>query len=122
MKDALNDTLKLAIRDEVENRVGERLKIYWKFGVFIVSLVGAFIVAFSVAIWKVQVGEVRTQIAKALAEQKVTEAKDRILAIKTEAETAIQKVNTAVATVEANEQNFLERVAQIKQQDNLVFK
>src|SRR5262245_37311524 len=67
MKDSLNDTLKLAIRDEVEKRVEDRLKTYWKFGVFIVGLIAAFITAFSLAIWKVQVHEVNTQIAKALA-------------------------------------------------------
>ena len=57
-------------------------------------------------------GEVRTQIAKALAEQKVTEAKEKILAIKADAETAIHKINTAVASVETKQEAFMERLQQ----------
>jgi hypothetical protein len=123
VEDSMNDdTIKLAIRDEVEKRVEHSLKIYSQVGKWFVALIGVFIAVFSYAIWKVQMNEVRAQIAKTMAEQKVTEAKDRILAVKSETEAAVQKINAAVATVETNQQDFLERLAQIRQQDNVVLK
>jgi len=71
---------------------------------------------------KAQLSEVRTQIAKELAEQKVIEARDRILAMASESEVANQRVKDVSASMNTNYQDFVERLTQIKQQDNIVLK
>ncbi len=114
----MNHETKLEIREEVERRVEQRESIYWKFG----ALVAGLIVLFFGLLWKVQLSEVRTQVAKQLAEQKVIEARDSILAIKSQVETAATNVVNSLAVVKANEEMFLNRLAGLKGQDNVVLK
>jgi hypothetical protein len=126
-KKALDDSLKLAIREEVENEVQKRIKrqewFYWSFlGLFVV-----FAGAFAYALWHVQLSELPKVVQQQLAEDEVIKAKDRIMEIKSSAETINQNLNDTSATVSniltsisANQQTFTNRLNEIKQQDNVV--
>lgn len=112
----LNDSIQLAIRDEVEKRVEQRENVYWKFG----GLFVAVVVLFFAVLWKVSVSEIRETVEKQLAEKEVVKARDRISAIKSEAEQMSHSLNEISASISTNQQWFVTRIGQIKQQDNVV--
>ena len=113
----MNDATKLAIRDEVEKRVEQREAIYWKFG----GLFVAVVILFFAVLWKVSISEIRETVEKQLAEKEVVKTKDRIMAINSAAEELNRNLNTISASMNTNQQWFMERLNQIKQQDNVVF-
>jgi hypothetical protein len=124
---ALDDSLKLAIREEIEREVEKRIQrqegFYWKF----LALFGGFVAVFAYALWHVQVSELPGVVQKELATQAVTQAKDRIMEIKASAEAVNQNLNVVSATVSnvlasvnVNQQTFTNRLNEIKQQDNVV--
>ena len=126
-KKALDDSLKLAIREEIEKEVEKRIQrqegFYWKF----LGLFGGFVAVFAYALWHVQVSELPGVVQKELATQAVTQAKDRIMEIKASAEAVNQNLNdasiavrNALAFVNENQRVFTNRLNEIKQQDNVV--
>jgi hypothetical protein len=126
-KKSLDDSLKLAIREEIEKEVEKRIQkqegFYWKF----LALFGGFVAVFAYALWHVQLNELPGVVQKELATQEVTKAKDRIMEIKSSVETANQNVNAAstmvsniLNSVTDNQQAFTNRLNEIKQQDNVV--
>ncbi len=115
-KETLDDSIQLAIRDEVEKRVEQRESIYWKFGGLFVTLV----VLFFAILWKVSISEVRETVEKQLAEQEVIKARDRIMAINSAAEDMNRNLIAISTSMNTNQQSFLTRLNQIKQQDNVV--
>ena len=112
----LNDATKLAIRDEVEERVEHRETLYWKFGGLFVAL----IVLFFAVLWKVSISEVRETVEKQLAEKEVVKARDRIMAINSAAEDINLNLIAISSSMNTNQREFLERLNQIKKQDNVV--
>jgi len=112
----LSDATQLAIRDEVEQRVEQREAIYWKFG----GLFVAVVVLFFAVLWKVSISEIRETVEKQLAEKEVVKAKDRIMAINSAAEDVNRNLITISSSMNTNQQSFMERLNQIKQQDNVV--
>jgi hypothetical protein len=126
-KKALDDSLKLLIREEIENEVEKRIQkqegFYWKF----LALFGGFVAVFAYALWHVQLSELPGVVQKELATEAVIQAKDRIMEIKSSAEAVNQNLNDSAATVSnilesvsANQQAFTNRLNEIKQQDNVV--
>lgn len=126
-KKVLDDSLKLVIREEIENEVEKRIRkqegFYWKF----LALFGGFVAVFAFALWHVQLSELPGVVQKELATQAVTQAKDKIMEIKSSAEAVNQNLNDTsaavsniVASVNANQQAFTNRLKEIKQQDNVV--
>ena len=114
----LTDSTKLAIRDEVEKRVEQREAIYWKFG----GLFVAVVILFFAVLWKVSVSEIREIVEKQLAEKEVVKAKDRIMAINSAAEDMNRNLTAISTSMNTNQQSFIERLNQIKQQDNIALK
>ena len=131
----LNDSTKLAIREEVERRldsptasfterieaevekrVEQRVKNYRMLGGVVVVLIGAFVVI----LWNVSLSTVRKTVADQLSENEVIKAKDRILTIQSIAEGVNQNLNDISASMATNQQIFMQRLNQIKQQDNVV--
>jgi hypothetical protein len=126
-KKALDDSLKLFIREEIENEVEKRIQkqegFYWKF----LALFGGFVAVFAYALWHVQLNELPGVVQKELATQAVIQAKDKIMEIKSSVETENQNVNATASTVSNilnsltdNQQAFTNRLNEIKQQDNVV--
>ena len=125
-KKFLDDSQKLAIHEEIEKEVEKRIQrqegFYWKF----LALFGASAAAFAYALWHVQLSELPGVVQKELATQAVTQAKDRIIEIKSSAEAVNQNLNATAATVsnilvsvDANQQTFTNRLNEIKQRDNV---
>ena len=126
-KKALDDSLKLLIREEIENEVEKRIQkqegFYWKF----LTLFGGFVAVFAYALWHVQLSELPGVVQKELATEAVMQAKDKIMEIKSSAEAVNQNLNDTSAavsnilvSVSANQQAFTNRLNEIKQQDNVV--
>ena len=115
---SLTDSTKLAIRDEVEKRVEQREGIYWKFG----GLFVAVVILFFAVLWKVSISEIRETVEKQLAEKEVVKAKDRIMAINSAAEEMNRNLAVISTSMNTNQQLFMERLNQIKQQDDVVLK
>ncbi len=126
-KKSLDDSLKLAIREEIEKEVEKRIArqegFYWKF----LALFGGFVAVFAFALWHVQLNELPGVVQKELATQAVTQAKDKIMEIKSSVEAANQNVNAEAAAVSNvlnsvadNQQAFTNRLNEIRQQDNIV--
>lgn len=120
---SLDDSIQLAIRDEVEKRVEQRENIYWKFGGLFVVVVALFFTF----LWKVSVSEIRETVEKQLAEKEVVKARDRIMEIKSSAETVNQNLNVAAViasnvlnSIIEDRQAFTNRLNEIKQQDNII--
>jgi len=122
-----NASTKLAIHEEVERQCEKRIKLQeWFYGRLIVLFI-VLVGAFGVVLWKVQLSEVRKTVLNQLAEQEVIKAKDRIIAIKSEAEDANRNLNSvsisasnSLASISTQQQEFTNRLNQIKQQDNVV--
>ena len=107
------------IENEVEKRVEQREKffeqrekLYWIFGGVIMALIAGF-VGFKLA-------EIPKIVEEKLAVEKVIEAKDKIMAIKSAIEKTNLYVNSISESMNTNQQWFMERLNQIKQQDNVV--
>jgi hypothetical protein len=115
-QEGLSDSIKLAIRDEVEKRVEQRESLYWKFG----GLFVAIVVLFFAVLWRVSLSEVRENVEKQLAETEVVKAKDRIIAINSSAEDMNRNLIAISSSMNSNQQQFIERLNQIKRQDNVV--
>ena len=113
---SLDDSIQLAIRDEVEKRVEQRDALYWKIG----SLFVALVVLFFAVLWRVSVSEIRETVEKQLAEKEVVKARDRIMAINSAAEDMNHNLIAISSSMNTNQQHFMERLGQIKKQDNLV--
>ncbi len=112
----LDDSMKLAIRDEVEKRVEQRESLYWKFG----GLFAVIVVLFFGILWKVSVSEIREIVEKQLAEKEVVKARDRIMVINSAAEDMNRNIIAIASSMNTNQQSFIDRLNQIKQQDNVV--
>src|SRR2546429_348789 len=110
-KETLDDSIKLAIRDEVEKRVEQRENLYWKFGGLFVALV----VLFFAVLWKVSISEIRETVEKQLAENEVVKARDRIMAINSAAEDMNRNLTAISSSMNTNQQSFMERLNEIKQ-------
>ena len=113
---SLDDSIQLAIRDEVEKRVEQRENIYWKFG----GLFAGVVVLFFIILWRVSISEIRETVEKQLAEKEVVKARDRIMAINSAAEDMNHNLIAISSLMNTNQQQFLERLNQIKQQDNVL--
>jgi hypothetical protein len=112
----MTDETKLAIRDEVEKRVEQRESLYWKFG----GLFAVLVVLFFTILWRVSISEIRETVEKQLAENEVVKARDRIIAINSAAEDMNRNLIAISTSMNTNQQFFMERLNQIKQQDNVV--
>ena len=113
---SLDDSVQLAIRDEVEKRVEQREALYWKFG----GLLAVVIALFFTFLWKVSVSEIRETVEKQLAEKEVVKARDRIMSINSAAEDVNRNLTSISSSMNTNQQQFLERLNQIKQQDDVL--
>ena len=113
---SLDDSIQLAIRDEVEKRFEQRENIYWRFGGLFVVVVALFFTF----LWKVSVSEIRETVEKQLAEKEVVKARDRILVINSAAEDMNRNLIAISSSMNTNQQQFMDRLNQIKQQDNVV--
>ena len=113
---SLDDSIQLAIRDEVEKRVEQREALYWKFG----GLLAVVIALFFTFLWKVSVSEIRETVEKQLAEKEVVKARDRIMSINSAAEDVNRNLTSISSSMNTNQQQFLERLNQIKQQDDVL--
>ena len=113
----MDDSIQLAIRDEVEKRVEQREALYWKFG----GLFAVVVVLFFGVLWRVSISEIRETVEKQLAEKEVVKARDRIMAINSAAEDVNRNLTSISSSMNTNQEQFMERLNQIKQQDNVVF-
>ena len=113
---SLDDSIQLAIRDEVEKRVEQREALYWKFG----GLLAVVVALFFTFLWKVSVSEIRETVEKQLAEKEVVKARDRIMAINSAAEDMNHNLIGILSSMNTNQWQFMNRLNEIKQQDNVV--
>ena len=113
---SLDDSIQLAIRDEVEKRVEQRENIYWKFGGLFVVVVALFFTF----LWKVSVSEIRETVEKQLAEKEVVKARDRIMVINSAAEDMNRNLVRISSSMNTNQEQFMNRFSEIRQQDNVV--
>ena len=131
----LNDTLRLAIREEVERRfehppdafgkridnaaensVETRVKHYKAIAIIAAMLLTGFLGVF----WNRGMHAARQEVAKQLATEEIVKAKDRIAKMELEIAEKNQRIMTVSQQVEAQAKDFMARLEQIKQKDNVV--
>lgn len=106
------------IENEVEKRVTARVKQYKT----LAWVVGTAIVMFATVFWKISLSEVSKEIERLLSETEASKAKDRIVALRSNAEEQGRGLDRILDTVKNQETDFTSRLTQIKATDNIVLK
>ncbi len=131
----LDDSIKLAIRDEVERRfehppdafskrvedevkrrVADKEKWYRAY-----AIIASLALTSILFVWyHATLATVGEKVVEQLAEKRVTEARDRIMKLDTDVQDRSLRVSNLTESVQANYTVFANRLAQIKQQDNII--
>jgi hypothetical protein len=104
------------IEAEVERRVEQRLKNYR----VLARVITAALVVIVFVGWDASLDRITRTVENQLAEQEVVKAAKRILEIRVAVESAATNTSESLALVKANETAFLNRLAGIKGEDNVV--
>jgi cell division protein FtsL len=106
------------IENEVEKRVVARVKQYRT----LAWVVGTAIVIFATVFWKVSLSEVRKEIERLLSETEASKAKDRIVALRSNAEEQGRSLDRILDTAKNQEIDFTSLLTRIKATNNIVLK
>jgi cell division protein FtsL len=106
------------IENEVEKRVVARVKQYRT----LAWVVGTAIVIFATVFWKVSLSEVRNEIERLLSETEASKAKDRIVALRSNAEEQGRSLDRILDTAKNQEIDFTSLLTRIKATNNIVLK
>ncbi|MGD0017444.1 MAG: hypothetical protein ABSC38_08035 [Verrucomicrobiia bacterium] len=106
----------LRIESEVEARVEHRVKQYKTLAAVIIAVLG---VSFAL-LYRQTLAEARSQAVRALAEQEVIKAKNRILEGAAAIDDQRKRVTTMTEDTQQKYNGFIERLEEIKKQDRVV--